>query len=107
MASNPLCALLWLQGNTGLLVTKSHVLLTQSGFYCALFLCLYSVFVLWVLRLAISYCNDEAAETVFNVTVPLHFLDYFFCSFLIMFANNLVLVCVFSTHLYSNPVHMV
>lgn len=78
MASNPLYALLWLQGNTGLLVTKSHVLLTRSGFYCVLLLRLHSVFVLWVLGLAISYCNDEAAETVFNVTVLLHIIIYLF-----------------------------
>lgn len=60
-------------------MTKSHVLLTKSGFYCVLFLCLYPVFVLWVLGLAISYCNDEAAETVLNATVLLHF--YLFLQF--------------------------
>lgn len=106
MASNPLYALLWLQGNTGLLVTKSHVLLIKSGFYCVLFLCLNSVFVLWVLGLAILFCNDEAAKTVFHVTVLLHFI-YLFSSFLIMFANILVLLCQFCTHLFSNPVYMV
>lgn len=84
-------------------MTKSHVLLTKSGFYCVLFLCLYPVFVPSVLGLAISYCSDEAAETVLNVTVLLHF----FCSFLITFANGLVLVCRFCTHLYSNLVYMV
>lgn len=59
-------------------MTKSHVLLTKSGFYCVLFLCLYPVFVLWVLGLAISYFNNEAAEVVLNVTVLLYLYIYIY-----------------------------
>lgn len=88
-------------------MTKSHVLLTKCGFYCVLFVCFYSVFVLWVLGLAISYCNDEAAETVFNVTVLLHFFFFYFFAVFSLCLQIIWCWCVIFAHVYFNPVFMV
>lgn len=79
MASNPLCALLWLRGNTGLLVKKSHSF-KLIWFYCVLFFVLIFFSVMWFLVLHMLYCHDEGAEMLLNEAV-LMFTSYMFTGF--------------------------
>uniref|UniRef100_A0A3P8T568 Microtubule-associated protein 2 n=1 Tax=Amphiprion percula TaxID=161767 RepID=A0A3P8T568_AMPPE len=63
MASNPPCALLWLQGNTGLLVKKATLFYLNLVLMCVIFACIF-IYLLWFSGPAVSYWYDEVTLTV-------------------------------------------